>query len=73
MGTGFRRLVGCESPIHRLGVKSSALFGVQRFLQDLAKENYDSFWIGLSYTDKNWMWINGSTLNSDVGVLEEII
>ncbi|EDK99912.1 mCG132539, partial [Mus musculus] len=40
-----------------------------RFLQDLAKENYDSFWIGLSYTDKNWMWINGSTLNSDVSLV----
>ncbi|XP_031239926.1 killer cell lectin-like receptor subfamily B member 1A [Mastomys coucha] len=35
-----------------------------RFLWDLTKEKYDSFWIGLSYTDKNWMWINGSTLNS---------
>ena len=68
MCTGFRRLVGCESPIHRLGVKSSALFGVQRFLQDLAKENYDSFWIGLRYTlpDMNWKWINGTTFNSDV-------
>ena len=68
MGTGFRRLVGCESPIHRLGVKSSALFGVQRFLQDSIKEKYSSFWIGLRYTlpDMNWKWINGTTFNSDV-------
>ncbi|XP_028610374.1 killer cell lectin-like receptor subfamily B member 1A isoform X3 [Grammomys surdaster] len=39
-----------------------------RSLQDSIKEKDYSFWIGLNYTstDKNWKWINGSTLNSDV-------
>ncbi|XP_052030930.1 killer cell lectin-like receptor subfamily B member 1B allele C isoform X2 [Apodemus sylvaticus] len=39
-----------------------------RFLQDSTRGKGNSFWIGLSYTssDKNWKWINGSTLNSDV-------
>ncbi|XP_021021020.1 killer cell lectin-like receptor subfamily B member 1B allele B isoform X2 [Mus caroli] len=39
-----------------------------KFLQDLIKKEYNSFWIGLSYTlpDMKWKWINGSTLNSDV-------
>ncbi|XP_036038317.1 killer cell lectin-like receptor subfamily B member 1B allele C [Onychomys torridus] len=39
-----------------------------RFVKDSAKEKGSSFWIGLSYalTDKNWKWINGSTLSSDV-------
>ncbi|XP_051011401.1 killer cell lectin-like receptor subfamily B member 1B allele C isoform X1 [Acomys russatus] len=39
-----------------------------RLLQDLAKEKDLSFWIGLSYSlpDKNWKWINGSALISDV-------
>ncbi|XP_034367838.1 killer cell lectin-like receptor subfamily B member 1 [Arvicanthis niloticus] len=39
-----------------------------RSLQDLSKGKDISFWIGLSYTstDRNWKWINGSTLNSDV-------
>ena len=68
MGTGFSRLVECESLIHRVRVKSSALFGLQRFLLDSIKEKYNSFWIGLSYTltDMNWKWINGTAFNSDV-------
>ncbi|XP_034367757.2 killer cell lectin-like receptor subfamily B member 1A [Arvicanthis niloticus] len=39
-----------------------------RSLQSLIKGKDISFWIGLSYTstDRNWKWINGSTLNSDV-------
>nr|NP_001129159.1 killer cell lectin-like receptor subfamily B member 1A [Rattus norvegicus]ACI03058.1 immunoreceptor NKR-P1A [Rattus norvegicus] len=39
-----------------------------RFLRYLIKGKGSSFWIGLSYTlpDRNWKWINGSTLNPDV-------
>ncbi|CAO2606760.1 Killer cell lectin-like receptor subfamily B member 1A [Lemmus lemmus] len=39
-----------------------------RFLKDLTREKGISFWIGLNYSlpDKNWRWINGSTLSSDV-------
>ncbi|XP_041910446.1 killer cell lectin-like receptor subfamily B member 1A [Arvicola amphibius] len=39
-----------------------------RFVKDLIKEKGHSFWIGLTYSlpDKNWRWINGSTLSSDV-------
>ena len=68
MGTGFSRLVECESLIHRLRVKSSALFGLQRFLLDSIKEKYNSIWNGLRFTlpDMNWKWINGTTFNSDV-------
>ncbi|KAL1763012.1 killer cell lectin-like receptor subfamily B member 1A, partial [Sigmodon hispidus] len=38
------------------------------FIKDSRKEKDNSFWIGLNYTwpDRNWKWINGSTLNSDV-------
>ncbi|XP_037059997.1 killer cell lectin-like receptor subfamily B member 1A [Peromyscus leucopus] len=39
-----------------------------RFIKDSAKGKGSSYWIGLNYTltDKNWRWINGSTLSSDV-------
>ncbi|GAB1291339.1 Killer cell lectin-like receptor subfamily B member 1B allele B [Apodemus speciosus] len=39
-----------------------------RFIQNSTRGEDNSFWIGLNYTstDKNWKWINGSTLNSDV-------
>ncbi|XP_013208396.2 killer cell lectin-like receptor subfamily B member 1A [Microtus ochrogaster] len=39
-----------------------------RFVKDSIKERGNSFWIGLNYSlpDKNWRWINGSTLSSDV-------
>ncbi|XP_051029084.1 killer cell lectin-like receptor subfamily B member 1A [Phodopus roborovskii] len=39
-----------------------------RLLKDLTNEKDSTFWIGLSYklSDKNWKWINGSTLSSDV-------
>lgn len=51
------------------GRKGATLLLIQdqeelRFLQNSKKGKYDSFWIGLSYTDKNWWWINGTTLNS---------
>ncbi|KAL1791017.1 pregnancy zone protein-like, partial [Sigmodon hispidus] len=38
------------------------------FIMDSWKEKDYSFWIGLNYTwpDRNWKWINGSALNSDV-------
>lgn len=39
-----------------------------RFIRNLTKGKGSSFWIGLNYTlpDRNWKWINGSTLNPDV-------
>ncbi|XP_075838766.1 LOW QUALITY PROTEIN: killer cell lectin-like receptor subfamily B member 1A [Microtus pennsylvanicus] len=39
-----------------------------RFVKNSAKEKGNSFWIGLNFSlpDKNWRWINGSTLSSDV-------
>ncbi|CAO2606771.1 Killer cell lectin-like receptor subfamily B member 1B allele C, partial [Lemmus lemmus] len=39
-----------------------------RFAKNSIKEKGISFWIGLNYSlpEKNWRWINGSTLSSDV-------
>nr|NP_001035279.1 killer cell lectin-like receptor subfamily B member 1B allele B [Rattus norvegicus]Q5NKN4.1 RecName: Full=Killer cell lectin-like receptor subfamily B member 1B allele B; AltName: Full=CD161 antigen-like family member B; AltName: Full=Immunoreceptor NKR-P1C; AltName: Full=Natural killer cell surface protein NKR-P1B allele WAG/PVG/BS; AltName: Full=Natural killer lymphocyte receptor P1B; AltName: CD_antigen=CD161b [Rattus norvegicus]AAQ08908.1 NK lymphocyte receptor NKR-P1B [Rattus norvegicus] len=55
------------------GGKGATLLLIQdqeelRFLRNLTKGKDRSFWIGLNYTlpDKNWKWINSSTLNSDV-------
>ncbi|XP_032763262.1 killer cell lectin-like receptor subfamily B member 1A isoform X2 [Rattus rattus] len=55
------------------GGKGATLLLVQdqeelRFLRNSIKGKGSSFWIGLSYTlpDRNWKWINGSTLNPDV-------
>ncbi|XP_005372001.1 killer cell lectin-like receptor subfamily B member 1B allele C [Microtus ochrogaster] len=39
-----------------------------RFVKNSIQERGHSFWIGLNYSlpNKNWRWINGSTLSSDV-------
>ncbi|XP_038174861.1 killer cell lectin-like receptor subfamily B member 1B allele C [Arvicola amphibius] len=39
-----------------------------RFIKDSIEGKGNSFWIGLNYSlpDKNWRWINGSTVSSDV-------
>lgn len=39
-----------------------------RLVKDSANVKGSAFWIGLNHTwpDKNWRWINGSTLSSDV-------
>lgn len=55
------------------GGKGATLMLIQdqeelRFVRNLTKGKGSSFWIGLNYTypDRNWKWINGSTLNPDV-------
>ncbi|XP_057637722.1 killer cell lectin-like receptor subfamily B member 1A [Chionomys nivalis] len=42
-----------------------------RFIKNSVQERGSSFWIGLNYSlpDKNWRWINGSTLSSDVFII----
>ncbi|XP_040594359.1 killer cell lectin-like receptor subfamily B member 1A isoform X1 [Mesocricetus auratus] len=67
-----------ESNIWKEGLADCAMKGATllliqdqeelRFVKDSANVKGSAFWIGLNHTwpDKNWRWINGSTLSSDV-------